>query len=78
MFRPSKLTANNLEFLIRTALSNQELAPGVAAEIERYRTSIQLTADEKRYLAILDDALADGSIQPIRIANKSDITPSYR
>ncbi|MEL6247099.1 MAG: hypothetical protein AAFQ61_12885 [Cyanobacteria bacterium J06626_23] len=65
MFRSSKLDLNNLEFLVRTALSNGELSPGVAAEIARYRASAQLSADASRYLAILDDAIADGCIQPV-------------
>ncbi|MEO1592334.1 MAG: hypothetical protein AAFU71_13745 [Cyanobacteria bacterium J06632_22] len=65
MFRSSKLNLNNLEFLVRTAITNGELSPGVAAEISRYRASSQLSADATRYLAILDDAIADGCIQPI-------------
>lgn len=67
MFRPSTLASNSLEFLVRTALSNQELSPGVAAEVQRYRDNAQLTKEEQRYLAILDDALADGCIQHVSI-----------
>ncbi|MEO0540473.1 MAG: hypothetical protein AAFZ80_06370 [Cyanobacteria bacterium P01_A01_bin.105] len=65
MFRSSKLDLNNLEFLVRTALTNGELSPGVAAEITRYRVSSHLSADAVRYLAILDDAIADGCVQPV-------------
>jgi hypothetical protein len=65
MIRPSLLNAKSLEVLVRTALSSRELSPGVAAEINRYRTSAQLTQEEHRYLAILEDAITDGCIQPV-------------
>jgi hypothetical protein len=65
MFQPSNLAAHNLEFLVRTALSHGELAPGVAANINRYRAKPYLTAEERRYLAILEDAIADGCIRPL-------------
>ena len=65
MFRSSKLDLNKLEFLVRTAITNGELSPGIAAEISRYRASAALSAEATRYLAILDDASADGCIQPV-------------
>jgi hypothetical protein len=67
MFSPSKLISSNLEFLVRTALSNGELSPGVFANVERYRRSAQLSAVEQRYLAILDDAINSGCIQLIEM-----------
>ena len=63
MFRSSKLDLNKLEFLVRTAITNGELSPGIAAEIARYRASAKLPAEAIRYLAILDDAISDGCIQ---------------
>ncbi|MEO1403690.1 MAG: hypothetical protein AAFV72_20930 [Cyanobacteria bacterium J06635_1] len=65
MFKPSNLTSNNLEFLVRTALSNGEISPGMTAEIARYRSTVHLSAEDQRYLAILEDAIADGCIRPV-------------
>ncbi len=65
MFRASKLDLNNLEFLVRTAIANGELSPGVASEIARYRASAQLSVEATRYLAILDDAISDGCVQMV-------------
>ncbi len=59
-----KSRATGLESLVRTAMKNGELAPGVAVQVSRYRTS-RLTCEEKRMLAILDDAIASGCIVPV-------------
>lgn len=56
--------ANGLESLVRTAMTNGELAPGVAAQIGRYRNG-NLSCEDRRILAILDDAIADGCVVPI-------------
>jgi len=61
-----KSKSNGLESLVRTAMANGELAPGVAAQVNRYRTC-RLSCEEQRLLAILDDAVADGCIKPIEI-----------
>ncbi|NEP15416.1 MAG: hypothetical protein F6J97_00755 [Leptolyngbya sp. SIO4C1] len=63
MFKSSNRASNSLESLVRTALSHGELSPGAAAEINRYRTGGRLSAEEQRYLAILEDAIADGCIR---------------
>ncbi|MEO0458876.1 MAG: hypothetical protein AAF152_20165 [Cyanobacteria bacterium P01_A01_bin.114] len=63
MFKPSNLNSNSLEFLVRTALSNGEITPGMAAEISRYRSAVRLSAEDRRYLAILEDAITDGCIR---------------
>ena len=55
---------NSLEFLVRTAMTNRELAPGVAAQIGRYRNG-KLSCEDRRILAILDDAIADGCVVPV-------------
>ena len=57
----------SLEALVRTAMMNGELAPGVAAQINRYRKGA-LSCDERRMLAILDDAIEDGCVVPIDLA----------
>ncbi|MGB3296154.1 MAG: hypothetical protein WBB01_24475 [Phormidesmis sp.] len=62
-----KSRSNSLEPLVRTAILNSELAPGVAARIQQYRKS-QLTCEEQRLLAILDDAVADGCVVPIELS----------
>ena len=68
MFRMSnfKSKSQGLESLVRTAMSNGELAPGVAAQVNRYR-GYKLSCEEQRLLAILDDAIGDGIIKPIEI-----------
>ncbi len=69
MFKMSnyKSRSNGLELLVRTALMNGELAPGVAMQIDRYREG-NLSSVERRLLAILDDAISDGCIVPIEIS----------
>lgn len=62
-----KSGAISLESLVRTAMMNGELAPGVAAQINRYRKSA-LSCEERRMLAILDDAIDDGCIVPVDLA----------
>lgn len=61
-----KSRSNGLEPLVRTAVLNSELAPGIAAAIRQYRTG-RLTCEEQRLLAILDDAIADGHVVPIEL-----------
>lgn len=65
-FNAPKLKANGLESLVRTAMVNGELAPGVAAQIGCYRSG-KLSCEERRLLAILDDAVSDGCVVPIDI-----------
>ena len=69
MFRMSnfKSKSNSLESLVRTAMLNGELDPGIAAKVNRYRTS-KLSCEERRLLAILDDAILDGCIRPIELS----------
>lgn len=59
-----KSKSNGLESLVRTAMVNGELAPGVAAQVNRYRKA-KLSCEEQRLLCILDDAIADGCVKPI-------------
>jgi len=60
----TKTSRESLESLVRTAMMNGELAPGVAAQISRYRQGA-LSCEESRMLAILDDAIDDGCIVPV-------------
>lgn len=62
----SKGRANGLESLVRTALTNGELAPGVAAQVSRYRNG-KLSCEDRRILAILDDAIAEGCVVCIEV-----------
>ncbi len=62
-----KFRSNGLESLVRTAITNGELAPGVEAQIHCYRNG-KLSAEEQRLLAILDDAISDGCVVPIQIS----------
>ncbi|MBE9060017.1 hypothetical protein [cf. Phormidesmis sp. LEGE 11477] len=60
----SSISEEALELLVRTAITHRELSPGVAAQIDRYRSG-QLTCRERRLLAILDDAIAGGHVVPV-------------
>ncbi|MFK8181863.1 MAG: hypothetical protein AB8B99_00715 [Phormidesmis sp.] len=60
-------SAVSLESLVRTAMMNGELAPGVAAQISGYRKGA-LSCEERRMLAILDDAINDGCVVPVDLA----------
>ncbi len=62
-----KSRSNGLELLVRTAVLNSELAPGVAAEVKRYRTG-PLSCEEQRLLSVLDDAIAGGHVVPIELS----------
>jgi hypothetical protein len=62
-----KSNSNGLELLVRTAMLNGELAPGVAAQIGRYRAG-KLSCEERRMLAILDDAISDGCVTPVEVS----------
>ena len=66
MLSASHFSGKTLEFLVRTALTHRELSPGIAAAVEGYRKNTQLTATEKRLLEILDSAILDGCIVPIK------------
>ena len=70
-FKSSKSKSNCLESLVRTAMTNGELAPGVAAQINQYRSG-RLSCEERRLLAILDDAIADGCIIPLEMTMLRD------
>ena len=67
-FKSSKSSkGGDLESLVRIALHNGELAPGVAAQINQYRNG-KLSCEERRLLAILDDAIADGCVVPVEMS----------
>lgn len=70
-FKTSKSVADSLESLVRTAMTNGELAPGVAAQINKYRVG-RLSCEERRLLAILDDAIADGCVIPLDLSALQD------
>ena len=57
---------DSLESLVRTAMTNGELAPGVAAQISYYRQG-KLSCEDRRILAILDDAIADGCVAAVDV-----------
>ena len=63
-----KSRSNSLDLLVRTAVLNSELAPGVAAQIQQYRTG-KLTCEERRLLAVLDDAIAGGHVVPAGLSD---------
>lgn len=56
-----KSKSNGLESLVRTAMVNGELAPGIARQVDHYRSG-KLTCEEHRLLNILDDAISDGCV----------------
>ncbi|MGC1308358.1 MAG: hypothetical protein WA885_14125 [Phormidesmis sp.] len=62
----TKSESNSLESLVRIAMTNRELAPGIAAQVNHYRTG-RLSCEERRMLAILDDAIADGCVVPVGV-----------
>ena len=61
-----KSKSNGLESLVRMAMANGELAPGVASQVNRYRAG-KLTCEEHRLLAILDDAISDGCVVSVEL-----------
>lgn len=63
----SRPNSTGLESLVRTAMMNGELAPGVALQIGSYR-SRKLSCEEHRLLAILDDAIAHGCVVPVELS----------
>ena len=70
----------DLQMLVRVALHNRELAPGVARQIDLIKATL-LSATEKRLLAVLDDAIAHGLITVITpISHRSTLqsTPVSR
>ncbi len=69
----STARSNELESLVRTAMLNGELSPGVAAQVEQYRAG-KPSCEERRMLAILDDAIADGCVIPVELS----VMPSRR
>ena len=65
MFDTTQFIGKDLEGLIRIALVNRELSPGVAAAIASYRERADLTTTQQRQLQILDRAIAEGCIATI-------------
>ncbi|MEO1637606.1 MAG: hypothetical protein AAFS04_21335 [Cyanobacteria bacterium J06631_9] len=62
-----KSKSKGLESLVRTAIINGELAPGVAAQVNHYRKAA-ISCEEQRLLAILDDAISTGCIIPVELS----------
>ena len=71
MANTTQVIGENLEFLVQTALTHGELSPGVATAIEKCRQNSRLTTVERRYLKILEGAIADGCIAPIKSPTKT-------
>lgn len=65
----------DLQTLVRIALHNRELAPGIAKQINLLKAT-PLPATEKRLLAVLDDAIANGLITVIEPVNYKPILQS--
>ena len=65
----------DLQTLVRIALHNRELAPGIAKQINLLKVT-PLPATEKRLLAVLDDAIANGLITVIEPVNYKPILQS--
>ncbi len=63
----SRDKVNELESLVRNAMQVGELSPGAAVQIERYRAG-KPSCEERRMLAILDDAIVDGCVTPIELS----------
>ena len=55
----------SLECLVRTALTFGQLSPGVEAAIARVLDGSALTDRDTRLMAILQDAIANGSIKRV-------------
>ena len=70
MFNTSQLANDDLDILVRTALTHGKLDPDITAAIETYRAKSGLTAVEQRQLEILDNAIADGCIVSIQAAGE--------
>ncbi|MGD1856487.1 MAG: hypothetical protein ACFB2W_19790 [Leptolyngbyaceae cyanobacterium] len=66
MFNTTQLLGKDLEALVRTALLHRELSPGVANAINQYRAQSGLTTAQKRQLEILDRAIVEGCVLPVR------------
>lgn len=68
----------SLETLVRTALTNGELAPGVAKQISLFRTELA-SKEEVRLLAVLDDAIANNLVKVIElVGNQSAVIVSEK
>ncbi|WP_346291723.1 hypothetical protein [Sphaerothrix gracilis] len=57
----------SLELLIRNALSLGELSPGAEREIARLSWGRSLSDRETKLLALLEDAIASGTIQRLAL-----------
>ncbi|MCG8367392.1 MAG: hypothetical protein MJA27_29160 [Pseudanabaenales cyanobacterium] len=73
MFNLTDITSAHpsLEFLVRTALTFGELSPGVEAAIDRVLDGNVLTDREVRLMAILQDAIANGDVKPVRVSHQA-------
>lgn len=73
MFNLTDITSAHpsLELLVRTALKFGELSPGVEAAIDRVLDGNVLTDREVRLMAILQDAIANGDVKPVRVSNQA-------
>ncbi|GAB4229171.1 MAG: hypothetical protein Kow00121_58100 [Elainellaceae cyanobacterium] len=58
-------TAYHLEWCIKTVLELGELAPGMEANIQEWLNRNSLSDHEQKLLGILQDVLADGTIDRI-------------
>ncbi|NJN57443.1 MAG: hypothetical protein HC879_08035 [Leptolyngbyaceae cyanobacterium SL_5_9] len=55
----------DLEFCVRNALATGELSPAISAYIQQVRGTSNLTRRDRTLLAILQDAVQEGCVQPI-------------
>ncbi|NJL36873.1 MAG: hypothetical protein HC840_05325 [Leptolyngbyaceae cyanobacterium RM2_2_4] len=55
----------NLEFCVRNALATGELSPATSAYVRQVRDMSNLTRRDRTLLAILQDAIQEGCVQPI-------------
>jgi hypothetical protein len=55
----------DLEFCVRNALATGELSPATSAYIQQVRGTSNLTRRDRTLLAILQDAIQEGCVQPI-------------
>lgn len=77
MYSTFKSKPNSLETLVRIALTNRELAPGVAKQINHYRAG-SLSTEQNRLLSILTDAIEDDVITIINVADARLLTQPVR
>lgn len=58
---------DSIETIVRTALWRGELLPGAAAAIQRADQAGSLSSQDRRRLAILQDAIAHHHVRPIEL-----------